>query len=70
MPALTLVAPDISYYDPLQAHHRIGTRHPDRGRTGARRAARQTVRVIYDDTLVSELAIRERLDDIGYPVGV
>ena len=30
----------------------------------------KTVRVIYDDTLVSELAIRERLDDIGYPVGV
>jgi copper chaperone CopZ len=29
----------------------------------------KTVRVIYDDTLVGEPAIRARLDEIGYPVG-
>jgi copper chaperone len=67
MPALTLVAPDISCD---HCKHTIETELASLA--GVEQVQVEppvkTVRVIYDDTLVGEPAIRARLDEIGYPV--
>jgi copper chaperone len=69
MPELTLVAPDISCD---HCKHTI--------ETGLATLAgvvqvqveppAKTVHVVYDEAVVSEPAIRSRLDEIGYPVAV
>ena len=67
MPAVTLVAPDISCdhckhtieseLSSLVGVERVLVEPPAR-----------TVQIVYDETVVSEPAIRARLDEIGYPV--
>jgi copper chaperone len=68
MPALTLVAPDISCD---HCKHTIETELATLAGIEQVQVDPpvKTVRVIYDDTLVGEPAIRARLDEIGYPVG-
>ena len=67
MPALTLVAPDIS------CDHCKHTIETELAKLAGIEQVQveppaKTVRVVYDDTLVAEPAIRARLDEIGYPV--
>jgi len=69
MPALTLVAPDISCD---HCKHTIETELGTLVGVGlvTVEPPARTVHVVYDEALVSETAIRSRLDEIGYPVAV
>jgi len=69
MPALTLVAPDISCD---HCKHTIETELAALAGIEQVRVepSVKTVQVVYDETLVAEPAIRARLDEIGYPVEV
>jgi len=68
MPALTLVAPDISCD---HCKHTIETELAALAGIAEVQVepSARTVRVVYDQTLIAEPAIRARLDEIGYPVG-
>ena len=68
MPALTLVAPDISCD---HCKHTIETELATLAGIAEVQVepSAKTVRVVYDQTLIAEPAIRARLDEIGYPVG-
>ena len=69
MPAITLVAPDIS------CDHCKHTIETELGSLAGVEQVQveppaKTVQVVYDETVVSEPAIRSRLDEIGYPAAV
>ncbi len=68
MPALNLIAPDISCD---HCKHTIETELPTLEGVGVVEVEvpTRTVHVTYDDTVTGEPAIRARLDEIGYPVG-
>ena len=68
MTALTLIAPDISCD---HCKHTIETELPTLAGVGSVQVEvpTKTVRLVYDDAVVGEPAIRARLDQIGYPVG-
>lgn len=67
MTALTLVAPDISC---AHCKRTIETDLPTLAGVGEVEVEipTRTVRLVYDDAVVGEPAIRARLDEIGYPV--
>ena len=68
MPEITLVAPDISCdHCKRTIESEIGTL------AGVHRVevepAARTVRVVFDDAMLDEPAVRSALDDLGYPTG-
>jgi copper chaperone len=68
MTDLTLVAPDISCD---HCKHTIETELPALTGVGQVQVEvpTKTVRLVYNEAVVGEPAIRARLDEIGYPVG-